>query len=55
MALGVGLLGGALVAWSDLPDRVRFATAGELLESVFFRQVETPGGPVDARRPPSEI
>jgi len=54
MALGVGLLGGSLVAWSELPDRMSFATAGEMLERVFFREVPTPGGPVDALRPPSE-
>lgn len=54
LALGAGLLGGSLVAWSELPDRMSFATAGEMLERVFFREVPAPGGPVDALRPPSE-
>ncbi|MBI1355624.1 MAG: hypothetical protein GC160_14900 [Acidobacteria bacterium] len=50
-ALGVGALGGALALSGALPDRARFVRLGDWLESALFEQVETPGGPVSARRP----
>jgi hypothetical protein len=35
-ALAAGLLGGALAAWSELPDRARFVVTGDLLERIYF-------------------
>src|SRR5580658_5969961 len=54
LAVFVAAIGGTISAFGELPLWIRNIDASSAVESVFFRMMSLPNGPVAFRRPPSE-